>query len=418
MESKTENNDRDEGKPTGTKPGDNPNLRRAKVSKQYRPSRQNVKKNVLNIAENVEPRKTPINLVNDQFRDQRKVGTRIVGSFDLRPEMFTELIAYTTSCMQSQLDRLEIRQGVVDHLPSLSEFMVRYSVATQLYETLVISQQEGMPYKLKALKYGSITIPNFLIPFVQSLGSFNTHEGIVICEDIESHVMRETALAILAASNLDHVYVRLPATFTAANLKRAVWETSQPWHSQVTSLSVRLGLNQSFTTGDLPISIDWKTITVSAIKKLIEWKVFPLNQQAHANALIDLRDNGTFASFIRNTPFCDGNTIFSDKVMVTLISNIFPSFNNHYSGWCESAFISSKFQPSKSGTSAQFVKPSDDTLSYGQHDYSISSQEAAVGLILLPSKRVEFEPKYSTTSEFSRQQLFFEFASTTKSGTK
>jgi hypothetical protein len=400
----------------GFVPGDNPNKARARRSVRFRPTKVNVPKESFSVAEMLDPRSVPVNLDNEQFRDERSPGTRVIGQFKMRPSMFDELAKYTESALDSRIQTLGNRYGVLDQIDEVSNFVVNYMGATQLYETLKLTEQQGMPYKLKALKFGKIDVPSFLPPLVNSLGSYETREGYMTIKDIEGTTLSLSAKAILAADRINAMSLDLPDTFTSDNLDNSLWPSTRGPDDIFDRFVEITDLPRTYMMGDVPVVIDQNNLTQDFLDALSGHELITDEHKAIWESWMKYVTSDNFEELCAsNEGLVNGSVTFSDHIQVRLLNKLFPQFNNLYQGWFDKLFKTCTFVPTSSGTSAQFVQPKGEM---GKHSYQISELEAAIGLMLIPSQDVTYKPEYSTTTMFNRQDMFNRFASFFKTSTQ
>lgn len=405
-------------------PGSNPNKSKAQGSKKYRPKKGSQPTNVQNIVESIEPRKTPIPLIPTTVRDERTPGTDVIGHFRFRHEMVNEFILNTSELLESRFSNLFSRYGLIPGPPGmaqdvicdhLSEFITYYSVATQLYQTLANTEQEGMPYKLKALKYGNIIVPNFIPPLINSLGSYRTPEGVMRVKAIESLTLYYSAKAILAGDQLDLFRPgEVPGNFNQNNLDSAIFESSDNPLDMLTFLLDVSGASDQLHVAGTDYPIDREKITNASVLALVAAGFINIGVDAAVwTEWTDYNEsNITFNQLVNNLGLTNGMNIFNDRQQCTLLGSLFTRYNRKYGGWMERGFLSSKFTPSDNGTSAQFLrKPEEDAKVGAIHDYKVSPTESAVGLMLIPSIETDYVPKYVTSIQHSRDDAFYQFAS-------
>jgi hypothetical protein len=333
--------------------------------------------------------------------------------------MFQEFEDMIIKIVDTAHDSLITRINLPDVAPILHT-IIPMIFATQLYESLQITNKDGQVYKLKALKYSKFNVPEFITPFIQTIGSFETTDGIIETKNSETLLLR---LLTRAFNNFDANVVNLPGyvplvqmygdpvwpTFDFAELKNSIAESfftalyGQTFIIQNAvgnPLTVRLPF---FNRGDDPV-------TYAQVNSQI---VLDPNLIYSMWAFGALWNMDTFDQFLSiNDPFFwNAVGIFPSNQTVTQFTEwtgfVAQYYTCEFSGLMEKLFKCSVFAPAKQGTYAQFVQPERDETylgsSYaGKHKYDIPNTDVAAGFVLIPSTEVDLTPHYTVDSDHSR----------------
>lgn len=85
----------------------------------------------------------------------------------------------------------------------LGDFLVYFCLASQAHSSLGVTHQDSSNYKLKALKFMDVVVPKWLVPLVQSIGNYETNDGVISIKALEQLVPLWTLKSILAYRNLN-----------------------------------------------------------------------------------------------------------------------------------------------------------------------------------------------------------------------
>lgn len=450
-----ENNNNSTSTSNGMNKGDNPNKTKSNKSKS-RPRRGKRGNNNQNSssAENklgfssstasieaIDPRAHPISLPNSKsIQHHRRMNTRYIGYFSVRPECFDDLCKLTFEAMRTRYQIISNRVKEFREMKRVCDFIVYFSSACQYFETLSITQQAGNPYKLKSLKFGQIEVPNFLLPMITSLGAYATNDGIIRVKAIENIVMRLAAHAVYNAHKL-YPDIGIPVEITSSSkINKMIWEPSD-FKEDIFPIYCRLcGFETNFEISGIVHEIDGTQLTPEYIQQLqgldliveqfamdlFRWMEYYNGNEPWESLFIreirgnEIDNDGNVNEGVRTEEddrLWNGDDVLSDSSIVSMLNSSVTRFNTEYTWWIKMLFKSSTFVPSKSGTSCQFITPSNmvkhvnNQINVGSHTFRISQAEAEMGYLLLPSIDAGYSPEFEI---FSTNERFFHAIEFTK----
>jgi len=414
--------------PSNPTAGDNPNKTKASRSKKFRPTKL-FEKSIPNVIEQVEP-KIPLKaeVIGHEFTQMRYPGTKIVGTILLRPEFVDELIHMSRNIIDATLANVSARRNMA-YPTELADFLVYYCLATQCYETLFITGQETASYKLKALKFAGIDVPDWLTPLVQAIGNYTTAEGVIQIRAIEQFVPYFTVKAITAGKALNLVDNSLLFTPDIVGGTYPLWSSSNKNRDMSDLLATNMRnsfLSINVIAGPatfVPVNVDLLHGPNPADMRIMVQNAMvtniPTANRTFLSAFLNLRaapvntmfTNPALAADVATVGLIDGDATLSITNMIKDLGLLIPAFNTRFSYLICEQFKSTRFAPASGGSAAQFVVPEKNNAnislydSTARHDYKMSPSSATIGLILIPANETEFSPEYSVGTELSRNQL-------------
>jgi hypothetical protein len=406
------------------KPGDNPNTTNKQKSKKITPYPKGDVKKVQNIVENIDPIiPKDFDVEGLNFRSTRTPGTRVIARVTLRKEFVDELVRMSRDLMRSRLDILEMRMRMAYPL-EIIDILVYIGLATQAYNTLPITNQESPSYKLKALKFTNFVTPDWLITLINTIGNYNTSEGIVAINAIEQLVPQWTLRALSIYSQIDPDFQineqanqGLIPIYNSTNFKEDLYNLLV---MQNQAMFGKIGIRSAAGMVS-QVTIDWLNDPVHSLLSLvtdenvsvIEGRIrllltsyLRIREASFAQAVSPI-----FANDLNVLGLYNGEQNFSISRLVELLGRMVPKFNSSYSNIVDLCFKSSPFTPSLGGTSAQFVKPHSrdeapsEYSSQGEHVVPISVNSGMIGLMLSPALSTTYAPFYTVDTELSRFRM-------------
>jgi hypothetical protein len=348
----------------------------------------------------------------------------------LRPQFVEELIFMTRDLITTRIDSLNYRCNLNIQY-SFIDFLVYYSLATQAYNSLSLNHQESACYKLKALKFAGIVVPDWLTPLIQVIGNYVTNEGVVVVKAIEQLVPYWTLKAIKAYKAMlltrdgindfeqfddDDIYI-WPSSDTRTDIyHRLAMENTGMFDA------VDISVSQGRTA---PMAIDFLNIEAQDGLALISnaqlcimdeprrqrLKAYLLMRDADTRLTLSSPDFEQVRSLLK---IKNGEPTYSITKLVYWFGIIAPRVSSKFNHVLTEIGPAHVFSPAEGGTSAQLVKPLDHNGSIhsavGIHDYSISATSGMFGLMLFPALSTQYLSRYKVESELSRANVFARYA--------
>lgn len=402
----------------GNKPfknGDNPNKANAKGSKLRLDIDKSIPKTKSNnTIEMVEPRKYALDMNAEGISITKHPGHREVGKIELREEMIQELITWVTTIIYAALSQINLKMinfpgpygSLQANVECYARVIVHVATTIQLYSTLKNTNQNGMAYKIKAMESIRLSIPTFLLPIISSIGSVKVKEGIIGVKSIERLVLQYAARS---ARQMEICCLPLGRKeYDDVDIKDSLFDNSLSRDEEFSQYCRVVGIKDKFKIGKTDFEIQPDKMTISFIDEMTKIKKIADDRGKFYKHFIKYRNHKmTHKEFCAEIKVSNGNQKFSDTEIVKHINDYAPKFQLLYNGWIEQKFETSEYTGTGSGTTAQFVTPCNRLA---QFPYSISDNEAIMGLILIPAKSVVYRPRYTVFSEKTREEMVYQLS--------
>jgi len=417
------------------KPGDNPNKRNMNTRKKFRQKKKNKPSNGEAKREYVDPLREPVEVDLDNYIFAKAPGKIVVGKIKLRHNFVDEITKMTRSALIAARDSLSMRIDFPE-IDVYADSIVPMLIATQLFETLrVVQRDNGVAYKLKSLKHSRLQVPSFLPSLIQTIGTFETKEGIIMIEHSETLMLQFLQHSFLKSN----VAVRYPEfeefeeipeggfRYNDYPYKQGIWNTfdcieylrdvcediAGEFIRESYPFELLDGTHIRLRLPDLKEGVEIDQVE-STINLIAEQKPeFPVERllacyKAYAyNTYAEIQDE--VVSILGHTKRPDG-----DVVRYVTYGGMYAQYVNFtLSDTISKLFKTSIFSPTTGGTEAQFVHSDDegDLLmnSTANVVYNHSIADMAAGLLLVPSTRITFMPEYKVSNEMPRRNAFGNF---------
>jgi hypothetical protein len=392
-------------------PGMNPNRRNFTRRKRFGPKVPEHPEPDYNYVETVEPLERPIPIPQERVTVAKRPGTEIIGKIHLRPRFIQELQAIFETRLFAMRNIVKVREQypVLAHYP---EFCVYYAMAWQAQQTMRKLYVGQGPYALNEIVFQDIFVPEYLVAFINAIGSFETPEGTISVFNLENQSLRwlEHALTILDPGRAP---IPLGTVWNVINLREqfeAVGKLVDPLLTRDFIIPVPGMLNERFP-------FDPESMTPVQLDDLLATGIaHPSQNIVPYIRIIDLDDyDQAVLDPDFNNLYVDGEVILPLQQYNRQIRDLVGRANLELApSLHELGVKTTLFSPTDDGTPAQTVrlKPLDprhisvyaDVES--EYDYNITPSDSAIGLVLSACERSTFEPTYVAASGDSRQRLF------------
>ena len=403
-------------------PGDNPNKQKAVKRKSTNSGPKNAEISTKSILESTDPTPPTMGLIETQgVVDALSPGHPYIGKVWLRIDFVPELITLVQSMVDSTQGLLH-RRIDFPNIGHMSGFMVAYSLALQLFNSLTLNSSDGVFRKMKALRLGSVTVPDFLIPLIQCFGNYTTQEGLMRVSAIEQFIPYCVEKALHAYNQLEG---RRPlADYQPIESVICVYDSvnyREDFIDLVEMVNPDLFTGFDFQVGDntIRVDIDMRDAPIESIRDFLDLDQLDVDNPVliRLRAFAQLRDL-TFAQAAApnlRASFVALGLRHGSTRTIEQLADWLNIATPEYMRICARAvgmlFKSSPFVPSSGGTAAQLMTSRGGVDSaQASHDFALAPTSAALGFILQPALRVEYRSEYIMFSRRSRYQMMMAIA--------